>query len=623
MATPYFHKLLAWRLRTPWMAPALRDADEQAMGQAEPFAHISTVSRKADDADKALAVQRETLRLHIHQLTSASEMKAEQSAIGACDKLLGLFSRHSGDASQALPAHDGGSVLADEAPRPTEARYRRSASGEMREAGRIDEAALFMTEHGMLPLVHLLRVTTSSKVIYKLLELLNAILDHGSKVVCETACLLGVIPAVKGFVEPHNPQPTRLEAARFAHTMCTRSELTLQMFVACYGLPALVQLLLAPAASHELVLFSIDAIKSVLDMRGRSPRNDLCRSFAELGLLELLVSAMHEINRQHSLHAERASEIFLLFSCADTVVKARIATRKVLPELMQVIESPGGYTPGLVLKILRTIKHLCMGEAQHLDELQRAKAIPHLVTLLHRSDSTAEMKAQCVNALYLLCKISRSRQEEAAVSGVLPPLQALINGGSPLKQFALPIVCDIAKASKRARAELKQHKGVQFYLRLLSTEYWQEAALDALLVWLLDESTYVAKIIEAPQGVQALQVVMEVQNDSFANMLDPLRKIVYNSVPVCRALGKVDGALGVSPFVQALVKRLQHPSTLVRRLLLAMLESIYKQHQSPKQLVELHKLVPVVKKIKERDPGVLVQEIASQLYASFEAHAIL
>ena len=40
------------------------------------------------------------------------------------------------------------------------------------------------------------------------------------------------------------------------------------------------------------------------------------------------------------MHAERASEIFLLFSCADTVVKARMATRKVLPELMQATPSP-------------------------------------------------------------------------------------------------------------------------------------------------------------------------------------------------------------------------------------------------------------------------------------------
>ena len=74
------------------------------------------------------------------------------------------------------------------------------------------------------------------------------------------------------------------------------------------------------------------------------------------------------------------------------------------------------FPDGLVLKILRCLKHLCMGEAAHMDELQRAKAIPHLVDLLrtHERGSGAvstESRNQCVNALYLLCKISRSRQE--------------------------------------------------------------------------------------------------------------------------------------------------------------------------------------------------------------------
>ena len=36
------------------------------------------------------------------------------------------------------------------------------------------------------------------------------------------------------------------------------------------------------------------------------------------------------------------------------------------------------------------------------------------------------------------------------ISVVSWALQALVEQGSPLKQFALPIVCDIAKASKRA-----------------------------------------------------------------------------------------------------------------------------------------------------------------------------
>jgi len=307
-------------------------------------------------------------------------------------------------------------------------------------------------------------------------------------------------------------------------------------------------------------------------------------------------------------------------------VKTRMATRKVLPQLMQVIAAPGGFEQGLVVKILRCIKHLCMGEARHMEELQRAKAVPYLVALLRRNlrgNLPAEMRNQCVNALYLLCKISRSRQEEAAISGVLPPLQELIQQGSPLKQFALPIVCDIAKASKRARAELKQHRGVQFYLGLLSTEYWQANALDALLVWLIDESSYVAKVMETSVGVQALQVVMETKNNTFVDMLDPLHKIVYNSRPVNRALGKVDGTLGVSPFVQALVSRLQHPNALARRLLLAILTSLYEQHQSPKLLVERHRLVPVLREIKDHDPGVLVQQIASQLYKSCDAHVIL
>jgi hypothetical protein len=107
--------------------------------------------------------------------------------------------------------------------------------------------------------------------------------------------MLGVIPAVLPYVETHYPQSTRREAARFAHAMCTTSHPTQQMFVACQGLPALVRLLLNPATGHELVCLAIDAIKAVLDMRGRSPRNDLCRTLVELELLELLVSAIHEV----------------------------------------------------------------------------------------------------------------------------------------------------------------------------------------------------------------------------------------------------------------------------------------------------------------------------------------
>jgi len=299
----------------------------------------------------------------------------------------------------------------------------------------------------------------------------------------------------------------------------------------------------------------------------------------------------------------------------------------VLPGLMQLLAAPDEFAPELLLKVLRTVKHLCMGEAAYMDELQRARAIPHLIGLLRLKRGGAhfaEMRNQCVNTLYLLCRINRSRQEAAAIDGALPILQEIIEQGSPLKQFALPIMCDIAKASKRARAELKQHNGVQFYLGLLSVSYWQDAALDALLVWLNDEPAHVERFMRTPQGIAQLAVVMEVRsNAAFANMLSALSQIVYKSSAVNRALGKIDPSHNQSPFVASLIARLSHPNALVRRLLLNVLTSIYEKHQAPKQLVKLHSLAPLLEAIQSQDRGVLVQQVARELYQSFKTHDVL
>ena len=127
---------------------------------------------------------------------------------------------------------------------------------------RADEAALFVSEHGMLPLVRELRLTSSAQAIpallqsyaiaavnpvqsrlqpyvieaatlfqaiHALLRLLNAILEEASAAVCETACLLGLLPAVLPYSETHHPHSTRLEAARLMHRLCTRSVRSLQI----------------------------------------------------------------------------------------------------------------------------------------------------------------------------------------------------------------------------------------------------------------------------------------------------------------------------------------------------------------------------------------------------------
>jgi hypothetical protein len=54
---------------------------------------------------------------------------------------------------------------------------------------------------------------------------------------------------------------------------------------------------------------------------------------------------------------------------------------------------------------------------------------------------------------------------------------------SPLKQFALPILCDLASAGKSCRKVLWQNGGIHMYLKLLDDQYFQVSALEAILSW--------------------------------------------------------------------------------------------------------------------------------------------
>lgn len=84
---------------------------------------------------------------------------------------------------------------------------------------------------------------------------------------------------------------------------------------------------------------------------------------------------------------------------------------------------------------------------------------------------------------YNLCRLNKSRQEEAAQAGIIPSLKRVIDSHSPLKQFALPIFCDLASAGKSCRILLWQHNGLQMYLQLLTDPYFQVSALEAILSW--------------------------------------------------------------------------------------------------------------------------------------------
>lgn len=143
-----------------------------------------------------------------------------------------------------------------------------------------------------------------------------------------------------------------------------------------------------------------------------------------------------------------------------------------------------------------------------------------------------------MNALYNLCRLSKSRQEEAALAGAVPALQSLVNGNSPLKQFALPIICDFAHASKTCRKVLWQHQIFHLYITLLKDPFWNLSALEAILAWMQDETARVEDALLEDASVEALlNTFSTTKATSFENILEPLLKVRTNyTIIVSRSL---------------------------------------------------------------------------------------
>jgi hypothetical protein len=144
-------------------------------------------------------------------------------------------------------------------------------------------------------------------------------------------------------------------------------------------------------------------------------------------------------------------------------------------------------TPAHQITMLKFIKNLSMLSTT-LDSLHAANAIELLIDLLSSSLKKdpahfREISNQVLNTMYNLCRLSKVRQEDAAINGIIPLLQKIMKTTRPPKEFALPILCDMAHSGKVGRKYLWQNKGLQFYVSLLEDQYWQVTALDAIFIW--------------------------------------------------------------------------------------------------------------------------------------------
>ncbi|TDH68167.1 hypothetical protein CCR75_008960 [Bremia lactucae] len=526
----------------------------------------------------------------------------------------------------------------------------------------------------------------------KKMDVLHAIVE-GNKRFQENLALVGLVPVIIKLTKQQNSCYTldqrekgcspknsyfstavRMEAAKFVRQCCKTSSLTLQMFIACGGLPVLVDFLSLkekpPLPGHDvdLVHIALDGIFSVFSIQ-TIPKNDICRLFVKAGLLKkfvlvfsVIVSSLlaseKSINEDSVKHVKTdpkahkavkswtmkelhtTCDIFVLFSRGDTVVKEHMCADAVIKGLLKAIHptvphiyeredalSSRQTSPRLchsdeyvsaMIKILKCIRNLSM-EPLTLEKLDRAGAISTLVRLLSEQEAknsyTSDVKRKEVEnivlqSMFYLCRINRNRQTHAAQAGVIPSLIKVVRNSSPLKQFALPILCDLAHASPTARAHLWISDSVTLFLALLEDKYWQIDAIKSISVWLIHDTVKMENVLLIPDNLMKLVICFSSALDTeLENLLEPLLEMLSRSVRLNQALGHS------GLFVTEIVKRLQLiPKAIVRKSLLKMLKSLFESHTSPTQFLIQYNLQPIVYALaQDENSMILVKEIASQL----------
>ncbi|KAF8015366.1 hypothetical protein BT93_H1004 [Corymbia citriodora subsp. variegata] len=343
-------------------------------------------------------------------------------------------------------------------------------------------------------------------------------------------------------------------------------------------------------------------------------------SAASSGLLSHVVSTLNaDVARDY---LEKVADLLLEFAQADTTVKSHMCSQGLLLRLFQMfnrIERP------ILLKILKCINHLSM-DPNCLDSLQRAEAIKYLIPNLELKDGPliSQIHHEVLHALFNLCKINKRRQEQAAENGIIPHLMHFIMTDSPLKPHALPLLCDMAHASRNSREQLRAHGGLDVYLSLLDDEFWSVTALDSIAVCLAhdNDGRKVEQALLKKEAVQKLvKFFQSCPEQHFVHILEPFLKIITKS-------SRINTTLAVNGLTPLLIARLDHQDAIARLNLLKLIKAVYEHHPRPKQLIVENNLPQKLQNlIEERRDGqrgqVLVKQMATSLLKALHINTVL
>lgn len=218
--------------------------------------------------------------------------------------------------------------------------------------------------------------------------------------------------------------------------------------------------------------------------------------------------------------------------------------------------------------------------------------------------------------MFNLCRLSKERQESAATHGIVPLLLKIMKTDRPPKEFALPILCDMAHSGNKGRRSLWANKGLDFYVSLLADQYWQTTVLDAIVVWLQEETAKVeTHLINGNFTSAILSCFSVTKGNAFASfdptLLEPLLKLLRTSPALVSSLAMPEMYMGIAA-------KLAHKKPVVRVNLLRLVRTILDGCEPDLGIssvsggAQLQALFESIQML-EKDPAVLVRNLAHDL----------
>jgi len=522
--------------------------------------------------------------------------------------------------------------------------------------------SVFVSKHGILPLLGLMDLKSCACV-----ALLREVLQEGGTRVITQAAALGLASSTVQLTS-NNDAALRLECARMIALLVRHSASTLQLFVACGGVNALVhQLNQSNFGSDDDVLhFEVTASTASSIRFSLTPQqdhggteagtlsvNDLCRLFAKEGLLRavgerfetLLASYItcstsydqlrSALNFQEvTFDSQNADyvESSLLVGCLEDILTilstmarsgnalcSQFATETALLRGIVAIlnlRHEGGDAEihsKLVLHALKTVHSLSMDPCT-LESLEAVRAVPALVKQLESiAGADDALESYTIQALFYLLRVSFHRQNEAASCGLVPHLIRVAQGNSQVKQFALPMLCDLAHASHACRVHLKEHDVAAFFLDLSSDSYWRTPALNSLVTWHKEDRAFLDHFLTSEEHSEKLATFFCRASRNAESTLGPFLVMLTKSPLLCAVLSLKEG------FASRAISHLTSNQAIVRRGALQILALLLTHHSYPRSFAKALDLRRRVEGLCRDEDHLLVTETALALLASIDA----